>query len=405
MKTLKYLSMALLAVACFVGFTACSNDDDEKNPATEKGAQTYIGIQDANYQQGALPGITDSDIQITSTANSSALAGGANIVSVSSPVELQKFYVGIDGLDGYFELPATEATRADATVYLYNFIITYTTGLDRDLTIIVNAQTTDNRVVGVSRQTVTYVESQTGDLTINLVFDQKKDVDLHLFLPEESPFANNWVYYGNRGIYIDGTDIDALEEALWDELLTKYGYSADTDEDDIENDEFWMEYETRYEELYTSRLMSGLDHDSNPSCSIDGLNNENIVIKAQHLVAGTYMVYVNMYSNCDSENPTKWTCITRFNGNLISVTEGANPASGEFVADAYSNNNDEVEKMTLATTFTLTQEQINAAQASTRATFNESSYALASISQKSMLKMMDSGRWDNMRHHRRVIRR
>lgn len=372
-----------------------------------------MGVKGGNYNEGNLPGITDTETQVGVTSNNNALAGGANIVTVESPVPLRRFFAAIEGLNGYYDLPATPVTRAEATIYIYDFTITYTSELDRDMTIIVRAEKEDGGVIGIMQQNVTYVSSQSGDLTINLVFDQEKDVDLHLFMPEEAKekFGNNWIYYGNRGIYSEGVkDLEALEEALWQELLAKYNYHPGTDEEDIDNENFWIEYEARMAELEEeygqSIILSGLDHDSNPSCSIDGLNNENIVIKAEHLVPGEYKVYINMWENCTSEQPTKWTCMTRLSGNLISATEGANPAEGEFEANAYSNDDDDVEKMTLATTFTITQAQIDAAKAGTRASSAPSRVVIqAAANQSAMMKLMDSGKWDNMKHHRRLIRR
>ena len=103
----------------------------------------------------------------------------------------------------------------------------------------------------------------------------------------------------------------------------------------------------------------GLDKDSNASCYIDGLNNENIFIPAEYLEAGQYTVKVNMYENCDRQIPTSWSVTVRYQGRLIeNSTPGyGNPATGAYPVDAPAGD------FTTAFTFYLSPVQAAAAKA------------------------------------------
>ena len=88
----------------------------------------------------------------------------------------------------------------------------------------------------------------------------------------------------------------------------------------------------------------GLDHDSNAGCHIDGLNNENIYLPASKIENGTYTVIVNMYANCTPSIATSWSCVVRYQGNVIRPTTGSNPAAGVYPVNA--GNGDRTTVMT-----------------------------------------------------------
>ena len=157
--------------------------------------------------------------------------------------------------------------------------------LNSDIIIIIVGVRTDGTITAPSRIESHFVERLSGELNINLTFNNEKDVDLHLYTPDDKH-----IYYGNRGGSIESTD---------GEIIT-----------------------------------FGLDHDSNAACYIDSLNNENIYLPEALIVPGTYRVVVDMYSNCDTSIATDWAIVARYQGNIITPTTGENPASRTYPVGA-----------------------------------------------------------------------
>ncbi len=388
MKKIKFFSFALLAAALSLGFVACSDDDDNQQTTSN----AIANISNASYVAGNIPAVTTTESVATANCNTSALAGGANIVTVSSAKELTKLYVAVEGQNGYYEVVPTPVSRSEASTYVYEFTVNYDTGLTESFTLVVNALTSDNEVVSVLNQEIEYVESQYVEkaLAINLTFDQLKDVDLHLFYPNDSIH----IYYGNRGSNNVDQQLEQEYSARLEEYIRRNNLPEDegqwTAEQIIAYRDFVESLQREFEERMKNTY-SGLDHDSNAGCTIDSLNNENIVISGENLIPGTYKVYVNMYSNCSPwENATNWTSIIRINGEPVAAIEGANPASGTFARDAESNSGDIVEKMTLATTFTLTQAQIDRAKSANRVRSNRTRRIEAPMTEPSLLKTLDN---------------
>lgn len=405
------ISSALLMAAATMT-SSCSNDDDSgkiKEEAEELIAQ-ILSITDADFKSGNLPSSTTENPGITINTNSSALAGGGNILRITSPVPLKKIQVGVEGIGGYLECvpqlvtPAAARNAESSTADIYEYVVEvmYALSLETDIELNVNAVTENGDVVSLLRQeAIDYVESQKGDLAINLVFDQLKDVDLHLFTPDSIH-----IFYGNRQISY------AYSDEIWEqyyadynkkqqELAEKYGLNYSDGEVWYENESdydnyiaYWEEIEAWSIENDPERNVSeggGLDHDSNPGCLIDSLNNENIVIKADFLTPGTYKVLINMYSNCSPlENETNWTVIARLADKLITPVTGANPCSGKFEADAPSNSGDNVEHMTLAMTFTLTQAQIDALKPAAHIGKKPAYIFRHALDDKAVMKLMDA---------------
>ena len=247
MKTFKFLATSLFVAVFGLALTACNSDDDKDKVTSQLPEVIQFSNATATLHQGSIPAVTDRSIEVTASSNSSALAGGANIMTINSPVPLKKFFVGVEGVDGYYEVvpEAARATRADGE-YTYVLTLNYGTELAQDLTIVITAQTMDDLIVAVARQVVEYVESKDGALAINLVFDQLKDVDLHLFLPESSPFS--WIYYGNRGWANDESTWEQKYSDLMTELMKKYGYNQSTPQENY-SEAFWLEFEQRMREL------------------------------------------------------------------------------------------------------------------------------------------------------------
>ena len=283
-----FSAMVLAAGACCF---SCSKDDDGNDggntpaPETPNGS-TLISISGANFQPGTIPAATSGESVGTIEMNTQALAGGGSFVSVLSPNDYSCFYISIAGMNGYFVVqPDSKNYDPNTGLYTYRFNIGFTESFNANITVVICGVLAGTGAVTQHTQTtVTFVESQTGALDIKLVFENEKDIDLHLYTP-----SGEHIYYANRGMYND---------------------------DD--------------EQVY------GLDKDSNASCNIDGLNNENIFIPAEYLEAGQYTVKVNMYENCNRQIPTSWSVTVRYQGRLIeNSTPGyGNPATGAYPVDA-----------------------------------------------------------------------
>lgn len=277
----KYSAAALCAAVMTVGFVACS-DDDKGEPELES---KYLSIEGATYRSGDQPegnGALDG-VQ----CNDRALAGGMNFISISSDEEYDMFYVSVEGVDGYLEYaPVAEDDTRAGHAYTYLIPIMYSSELGSNITMVVSARNMAGAYTASVRKSIQFVESMEGDLAINLTFENEKDIDLHLYCPN-----GMHIYFGNRG----GEVYDA-------------------------NGNYLGEF--------------GLDHDSNPACSIDALNNENIVIPEAFVMNGEYKVVVNMYENCNRYISTDWFIVTRYKGNIIPTLSGKNPMRGTYPAGA-----------------------------------------------------------------------
>ncbi len=300
-----------MTVIVGVGIFACSDDDDKTSKGeTMSVLETdYFSIEDATYHDGSFPEETiDEEIEGLSL-NSQALTGGLNFVSIVTEDEYEEFYVGVEGVDGYFSCTPTEEDETRAGGYhSYVIIIMYSTGYNSDITMLISGKKRNGGITRPNMEDVKHVDSESGALNLNLTFSNAKDVDMHLYMPDETH-----IYYGNRGgsIRIDGTNI---------------------------------EY--------------GLDHDSNAGCYIDNLNNENIYIPEELIQSGTYRVVVDMYSNCQPSIATSWAIVARYEGNIISVDTGKNPAMGVYPIGAGDGD------MTTVMTFTIDNGTRSASEAS-----------------------------------------
>jgi hypothetical protein len=292
-----------------------SNDDDTailESPSSGSLEDEYFTIEGAVYKGDQFPSSTSDGEIGTVTVNSQALSGGMNFITVRTTTQYKVFYVGIEGVRGYYIYTPTNYTK-DGSYYIYQIPIYYSVNYNKDITMIISGETTDGKVPKKYPTPIKWVESQSGDLNINLTFSQAKDIDLHLIMPNPNGEGTIEIYYGNKG----------------------YSYTK--------------------EDGTSGRW--GLDHDSNAGCSIDNLNNENIFIPAAFVKPGTYTVKVNMYQNCNSNlGPTTWSVAARYKGAFVSnqlTTYRTNPATGSYAANAARGDKTEVIK------FTITQDQIS----------------------------------------------
>jgi len=309
---MKKLLFSCVAMAAFALMTSCSSSSSGDSttppaPPAPENAETfsanYFTAQNSTYHEGAAPAATAGAPELAVTMNDQGLASGSNLISINTADSYQKFFVGVDGVNGYIEVPA--ASRAN-TVYVITLL--YGQNIQPGaFKIWVIGLTTDGKTTQPFVQPVNIVPTQTGSLHVNLTFENDKDVDLHLITP-----SGHDIYYGDR---------------------------------DISNTE--------------GTITGGLDVDSNAGCDLDHIKSENIVLPAELIEPGVYTVEVDMWQNCDVSIATQWTINARYNGaflrnqltlptaaenqtrvqNLQTDVQGSNPVYGTYPINAPSNKN------------------------------------------------------------------
>lgn len=234
------------------------------------------------HKDGEMPCVSVGQITANIEANEEALPGGATIIGVTTREPIEYFFIAVSGLPGYY-IKYPETPSVINGEYVYRIPLLFPQNWDYDVIVKIGGQTKDGRKFACKDLNIHYHQAGTGAVQVSLTFDNAKDIDLHLYTPSGVHY-----YYGNKGGYIT-----------------------------LDNGE------TAY---------VGLDVDSNAGCHIDNINCENITLPEQVLEEGTYRVYVNMYSNCNSSIATGWTCVATRGGKLISnqLSTYGNPASGVY---------------------------------------------------------------------------
>lgn len=264
----------------------------------EEFSDEFFSVEDADFHNSELIEGTDDSDPLEISANQGALAGGMNFINIKSIKEYKTFELSVKNRKGYWSV-VPDVQTSSAGYFNYVIHIAYGIYFNDDMSMrIVGVQENGNRSVGYDVD-FNYVESKSGDLNINLTFSKPKDVDLHLYTP-----SGEHIYYGQRGgsVSIDGETISY-----------------------------------------------GLDHDSNPGCNLDYLNNENIYIPAQLVENGTYTVVVDMYSNCSTSYDCEWSVVARYKDKIVpnELSAYTNPASGVYPASCGNGDHTQVIKFTI----------------------------------------------------------
>lgn len=304
------------AIAGMLSFTSCGSDDDNNLAALLLQQQSLtntfsVPVDGASYVPTEQPTNVAGPSLGQVSYNSHALAGGSNYMTIQSAVPYTEFYVGLSDQTGYYAIPAESVlqpseARSEVT-YTYIIVLNYSVNYNRDVAIQISGKQEDGTITKAFEAPVVYEVTATGALSLNLTFDNPKDVDLHLIMPDGTEY-----YYGNRGYVVNGN-----------------------------------EEEVRI-----------LDHDSNAMCNIDNLNNENIVVPLNIIQKGEYTVKVNMYSNCyPHDRVTNWDLVVRYKGVVITPTFGTNPTNGTYPVDASSGDHTTVMKFFINEGLTVEQAQ------------------------------------------------
>ncbi len=280
-----FMMLTFLGISVAVVFTACKKDkDDDSDDQTENLiAKSYFTIENSTFQGAAFPAAATSGSMPVIDAlfgNTSILEGGSNPITIQSTSAAKEALIGVQGLGGYYVCPASSMTVGDIQLVVLLFSQT----LEKETFIIVIALRDNQGLVSAHETiTVTRIEGGTGDLQVSCSWDKPNDVDLHLQEP------------GSEEIYYDMTQ------------STNGGL---------------------------------LDVDSNAGCSLDYINNENITYGDDAIVeSGSYIVRVDLYSNCEVSGNTNFSVTARYKGQLITPATGSNPYVGQFTPDDEDSGN------------------------------------------------------------------
>ena len=238
---------------------------------------TYIGVEGGTLISGEMPEPNSSTI-IDVTMNPNVIPGGTSILNVAAPdgVAINSILVGVEGQYGYYQVAPDPTGNIVLDV---NQMIPLSEG--DSFTIYVAIVDEDGNISQIWEGVIHLIVVGTGTLQVSLSFNNAKDIDLHLIEPN-----GTHIYYGHT----------------------------------------W------------SSNGGHLDLDSNPSCSIDNVNNENITYDENAYVEpGVYTVYVDMWRNCNSSIATDFVVAVYYGGVLIPAQTGTNPVSGTFPVGAPSN--------------------------------------------------------------------
>ena len=303
-------AMALIAIA-MLSLTSCGLLDLGGDSNSSKLEKSYISIENGVYHDGEFPAATIDEELEGIELSDQIMNGAVNFITVNTQQTVNKFFIGINGVNGYLEY-VPEPTRAASSLKSYVIPLMIAQNYAGNCELRLSAELQGGAVTIPSNIPLYQIETRPGTLEIKLSFNNEKDIDIHLFTP-----SGIHIYYGtSNGGYYYGDDYYLGDNYIEGDLL-----------------EF------------------GLDIDSNADCSIDGVNKENIYIPKKFLENGTYRVAVDLYRNCDPSIPTSWSIVSRYNGDIINPVTGSNPAMGTFEVGApssYAENLVEVMTFTIS---------------------------------------------------------
>ncbi|MDN6280791.1 MAG: hypothetical protein L0J45_07290 [Psychroflexus sp.] len=257
----KIFKLSLLAFI-FIGINACSSDDDADN-GMDATINNLFDVQDADLQNRDFPSSNSEATLEIINMNTNVIPGGTSYATIQTSTPAQKLLIGAENEFGYYELPVEDGSDQ-------NFILKINQlNQEESFSVRLAYLDVDNQISQSIVAELQVINVGTGSLQVNLSFDNDKDVDLHLIEPN-----GGHIYYAS--------------------MMSENG--------------------------------GELDLDSNPACSIDGINNENITYSEEaQLDAGTYDVYVDMYSNCDPSIATNFVVTAKLDGVEINTHVGNFP--------------------------------------------------------------------------------
>ncbi len=316
----KFLILKVVAFVLAVSLLAsCKKDKDSKTVKVGD----YIEVENGSLVNSNLPDESGSNISALITSNTRALEGGSSPITISTNSSVSHLLMGIAGTSGYYQVSV-----ADLQTTSNGYIATILFNSDmptEEFTIVAEMQNeATNEIGGRTEIAVSSIQqSSAGKLQVSLSWDLLNDIDLHLVEPDA-----NEIFYGNEG-YISYD---------WDRIYSEHA------------DDYYSLTESDLEQyiLDDESTTGVLDLDSNPGCSIDSVNNENIIyIFPSDIKTGEYIVKVDFYSDCVGTGITNYIVTARYDNQLIVPTSGSNPYNGSFQAgtDDFGGLGDGVEIM------------------------------------------------------------
>lgn len=244
---------------------SCFKTGSQKEDLQKAGVKDFFEIESGVYHGFDFPN-PDNNKRISNvTMNGNLVAGGTAYITLTVPSDMARVIVGIDGQFGYCEAAPVRNTDGTCSVVL---IVKQDISLETFMLQLAYVDTA-GEVSQIYTVDVSIIQVGTGKLQVSVSFDNAKDIDLHLIEPN-----GEHIYYGNSSSSNGGQ----------------------------------------------------LDLDSNASCNIDNINNENIYYENEATVeAGTYTAYVVMYENCDESVATNYVLTVRYNGRVLNTVTGTFP--------------------------------------------------------------------------------
>lgn len=232
------LVRSILAIAVGAALAACEAPQPLGPQLTLGDIITRVASSDgsvtAELHTGPAPE-AGSDAAPTAPAAGTAVNGGSAAVSVSAGSDFTTVIVTIQGVDGYYELTLPAAVSAE------DLVLGMAPGLNRMQLQVRLAVGSGGTVGQYAAQTLDVYHVGTGDVQVSVSWTGASDVDLHVFDPNGEE-----VYFANKQAASGGT----------------------------------------------------LDLDSNPACTIDHINNENVVWPTGSAPRGDYTVEVHYFADC-----------------------------------------------------------------------------------------------------------
>lgn len=237
-----------------------------------------FSVESGLFVPGALPAPDPlwfgSPVQLNS-ATTTILTGGAaemgvNFTQQPNPAGVVGLIVGQEGKSGYYMLPLDESSGlVDIRLLMRSYAENELPPVV--LQVRVALRDTAGRVSPYAPATLSVLPVGSGDIQVSLAWDSPTDVDLHVVEP-----GGCELYYGNKNCSSGGE----------------------------------------------------LDLDSNPACSIDGINNENAFWPPGAAPEGTYIVRADYFSNCSGLS-ANYTATINYCGITEVVTGSFSPGDAD----------------------------------------------------------------------------
>ena len=262
MALLSRLSVAAGTAVLAITLDACQSPEPLGPSGSLADLITFVSARNesvlATLQPGAQPSGTAGPT-VAVAGISSAVNGGSSQVSLDGSDTFTRVVVGIEGVDGYYDLRLPSGSSLEDVVL----------GVSPDM----GAQQLRVRyaVEGVNglgpfaTSTIRIIRVGTGDVQVSVAWSGASDVDLSVIDPSDET-----IYYGNRNSASGGS----------------------------------------------------LDIDSNASCVIDNKNVENVVWPLNVAPAGAYRVVVRYFDDCGVAR-TDWVVTVQVRGQAPRIFTGS----------------------------------------------------------------------------------